>query len=167
MCVVKEINSCEKKIIITLTDQTIIESDWFEDEDKSREARATNRTVGETKVYNTLIQERGLTINDVDYWIIQRKREEDIVYISEHAMKRLRERNGWSKKTALRMMKKVYDNGIRMDKTKSSIRKWLASQIDVTAKGYYYIIYGQFAYLFNYNTLVTLINIPNQLRENV
>ena len=166
MCIVKEISVCEKKIVITLKNQEIIESDWFNDEDKNKEARATNRTVGETKVYNSLIQSEGLNINDVDYWIIKRKRENDIVYISEHAMQRLKERNGWNKKTSLRMMKKVFDNGVRMDNLSKNVKKWLLDQLEEAGKGYYYIVYGQFAYLFNYNTLVTLIHIPIQYTKS-
>lgn len=157
---------CEKKIIITLQNQKVIESGWFEDEDKNREAKATNRTVGESKVYNALIEQNGLGINDVDHWVLQRKREDGIIYISEHAMQRLWERNGWNRKTALRMIKKIYDNGIHMENVKKNVKKWLEAQLDMSAKGYYYIVYGQFAYLFNYNTLVTLIHIPNQLVTN-
>ena len=165
MCIVKEINACEKKIVITLNDQRVIESDWFEDDNKNREARATNRTIGETKVYNNILKEEGLSINDVDYWIIRRKRENDIVYISEHGMQRLKDRNGWNRKTSLRMMKRVFDNGLRMNELSKNVRKWLVGQLEETGRGYYFIVYGQFAYLFNYNTLVTLIHIPVQINR--
>lgn len=162
MCQVVDIKNCEKKVIITLKDGTEILSDWFQDVEALVDETAINRTVGEWEVYQDMIRSNDIDENQVSKWYIMRKREDDTIYISEHAMQRLKERNGWNKETAMRMLQKVYDKGKRGNEIKGYLSKWIKDKVANNNKGDYYILYGEFLYVFNYKTLVTVMNVPKK-----
>lgn len=164
MCQVADIKNCEKKVVITLTDGTEILSDWFKDIEAKIDESAVNRTVGERKVYEDMIRSYEIEESKIMKWYIMRKREEDTIYISEHAMQRLKERNGWNKETAMRMLKKVCDKGKRETEIKGYLSKWIKDKISNNNKGDYYILYGEYLYVFNYKTLVTVFNVPKKTK---
>lgn len=82
------------------------------------------------------------------------------IKISTHGYERLKERNGWSRKTADRMIKKIYINGEHPNDIKGFKKQWIEK------KGYYdsdykeYIIYGDYIYIFKNMVLITAYNIP-------
>ena len=46
------------------------------------------------------------------------ERNSKAIVISEHAYMRMKERNGWSRKAAARMIDKVYQKGLRPEQVK-------------------------------------------------
>lgn len=165
MCKVSELKKSERRLVIHLKNGEKIYSDWYEDDDTNRMPGAVNCTRMECEVYRELKKNNGLTDRDIKEFYISRKREGDTVYISDHAMERLKERNGWNKKTALRMIKKVYDNGTPAGDVKGYLVPWIKNKVQTSLRGDTYILYGLNLYVFNKNTLVTVLNVPN--RANV
>lgn len=90
------------------------------------------------------------------------------IIVSNHAEKRLKERAGLNKKASIRMAQKAFDNGITMSGDKGSFNKWLAY---IAHKGYdpkiysNIRIYGEFMYIFNGDTLVTVLDVPQQRKK--
>lgn len=88
--------------------------------------------------------------------------EQGTIYISSHAMSRLKERNGWSRKTSLRMLAKVYDDGIRFDAMNGRLARWINRKISNGYPGDEFVVYGEYLYIFNGNTLITVIKTPKK-----
>ena len=64
---------------------------------------------------------------DPSFWFNDIK-DNDNIYVTMHAAKRLKERTGWNKKAAARMLEKVQKYGIREDKF-TGLQKKLVFQI--------------------------------------
>ncbi|MCR4610575.1 MAG: hypothetical protein K5644_01630 [Lachnospiraceae bacterium] len=92
-------------------------------------------------------------------------REDTYVHISEHAYKRMKERNGWNRKTANRMIKRIYINGQRPDEVKGYIKIWIVHKLGQVRENDEYVLYGDYVYIFNNNVLVTSFRQP--CREKV
>ena len=88
--------------------------------------------------------------------------EEDAIYISEHSFKRLKERVGWNRKTAKRMMKRVYEQGIRPDDLKGYQSIWISQRADKFRDFDEIVLYGMHAYLFRERVLITVFHIPSR-----
>lgn len=157
MCKVRDIETCEKKVVIYLWNGNSISSEWFRDKERKNSYAEDRFTEAELIRYQQLIHENGIDSNDIEHWTIQRnKDEEDCIYISRHAFDRMRERNGWNKKTSLRMIKKVYDTGLNPDEVKGEYKSWIKER----AKKHPEVImkfYGQMLYIFDNKVLVTAI----------
>lgn len=162
MCNVSALKESEKKIHVVLKNGNVYSSEWYLDNDSCKKEGAINCTEKEYELYQNILSSHNITEQDVKEFYISRKRENDNVYISDHAMDRLKERNGWSRKTALRMIQKVYDNGARSGEIKGHIATWVKNKESFSTKGDYYILYGQNLYIFNHNTLVTVIHAPKK-----
>lgn len=89
---------------------------------------------------------------------------EEIV-ITEHAYLRMRQRNGWSKKTANRMIKRIYVNGLRPEELKGYKKKWIIYRKYNGSQNDEYVLYGDHVYIFNGNVLITSYQLP--CREQV
>lgn len=163
MCHVMDIKESEKKVVIR-TKTGNCSSEWFSDTDPVKCLNITDRTVKEDEEIRRLCEKNSLNSEDVVSWFILRKKEEETVYISEHAMKRIRERVGLNKSAALRMVKKVYDNGKNADDVKGYLSGWLRNSQIKSERGDKYLIYGEHLYVFDGNMLVTVINIPKKER---
>ncbi|MGN0240997.1 MAG: hypothetical protein ACI4CS_04845 [Candidatus Weimeria sp.] len=86
------------------------------------------------------------------------EREKDTIYISEHAMKRLRKRLGFNKSAAYRMTKKAFEKGITKDNANGYLKTWIESKVTRQGNGSDFRIYGQYAFIFDKNVLVTVYN---------
>ena len=96
------------------------------------------------------------------------KREVDkVIQISRHAEKRLRERNGLNKKSMQRIAERAFNNGLEHRDTTGNLRKWLLSLKDKRNNVNKIMIYGHQVYLFAGNILVTVFDVPGNLRKNV
>ena len=90
------------------------------------------------------------------------------VMLSKHAEKRLRERLNIGKKACIRIAQKAHDEGITMDGENGSLNKWLAY---TARKGHdsdrfsKVKIYGEYAYIFNGNMLITVYELPNRIKN--
>ncbi len=88
--------------------------------------------------------------------------------ISEHAYMRLKERNGWNRKASSRMINKVYQRGLRPEQVKGYLKSWINNKAEYEKDGNELILFGEKLYIFNGNTMLTVIPIPSNsylLRE--
>ena len=89
------------------------------------------------------------------------KKSEEIV-VTKHAYLRMKERNGWNKKAAMRMALRVYNDGIRHDKIKGYLKNWVNTKYEYRNAGDEYILYGDKLYIFNNRTMLTVLPTPNR-----
>lgn len=88
--------------------------------------------------------------------------------ISKHAEQRLKERNGLGKKSYNRIVEKAYDNGINHSQTKGNLNKWMSGLYNkYPRKGTEIKLYGDKAYIFVEQVLVTVLQIPNDIKKNM
>ena len=86
----------------------------------------------------------------------------DTIYISEHAFNRIKERVGLNRRSTMRMIHKVYDQGIRGEKVKGYINIWLKKKRRSSFQNEEVVLYGKFAYIFKNKILITVIPVPNR-----
>lgn len=89
------------------------------------------------------------------------------VKISKHAKKRMKKRCGFNKGTCKRMAEKAYVNGIKHNQTKGNLNKWITSLFFKNCKANNIRIYGDNAYIFCGETLVTVIPVPVNIKKNM
>lgn len=156
MCKVRDIEECEKKIFIYLKDGRCYATDWFSDDERKSYASARRRfTEKEQKYIEYTMKIYGVAEEEVERWVVSRnKSDEDCVYISHHAFDRMKQRNGWNKKTSLRMIKKVYDNGLTSAEAPAEYRTWLRKK-EKKEPETTYKLYGDMVYVFNNRVLIT------------
>lgn len=87
--------------------------------------------------------------------------------ISQHAHKRMKERCGFNKKSQERMARKAFDEGITHKQTKGRLNKWITSLFFKNCNANNIRIYGDMAYIFAEETLVTVIPVPVSLRKDL
>ena len=87
---------------------------------------------------------------------------EECLVISKHAYLRMKERNGWSKKTSTRMIRKVYQEGLRPEQIKGYLKGWVNNKADSSQEGNEFILFGEKLYVFNGNTMLTVLPIPSR-----
>ncbi len=95
-------------------------------------------------------------------------RNSSTIVISEHAYVRLKERNGWNRKAATRMIDKVYRRGLRPKQIKGYLKYWINRKAEYGVEGSEYVLFGEKLYIFMGNVMVTVIPIPSRsylLRE--
>ena len=91
------------------------------------------------------------------------KKDDDTIYISEHAMDRLRKRLGFNRSAAYRMTKKAYEKGITKDNIDGYLKTWIeAKTANSCNSGSDYRVYGQYVFIFNKNVLVTVYNMAQK-----
>lgn len=83
--------------------------------------------------------------------------------VSQHSEMRLKERCGFNKKSMNRMSDKAYKYGVTHSEVTGSLRKWMDKLYLSYGKSNNTRLYGDKAYLFNDNCLITVIQIPNNL----
>lgn len=86
--------------------------------------------------------------------------------VSMHAAERLKERCGLNKKSMQRMAQKAFDEGIRHSQTKGRLNKWVAGLYFNNPKAKNIRLYGDKAYIFCGEILVTVIQIPAGLMKD-
>lgn len=158
MCKVRNIEDCQKKMIIHTINGQEYASDWFTDEERKGSLARNRFTTAEQTRYDALVEDNGIDEDYISHWAIQRNKcDADCIYISRHAFERMRERNGWNRKTALRMVQRVYDTGLSPEDVHGPYRTWVRSQAkknpNVMLK-----FYGQMLYVFDNRILVTVIH---------
>ena len=82
--------------------------------------------------------------------------------ISRHAYTRMKERNGWNKKAASRMVQKVYTEGLRPEQVKGYLKGWINNKADYAKEGNELVLFGEKLYIFNGNTMLTVIPTPSR-----
>ncbi len=87
--------------------------------------------------------------------------------ISDHAKQRMKERCGFNKKSQGRMAKKALEQGITHKQTKGRLNKWVTSLYFKNRNANNIRIYGDNAYIFCGDTLVTVIPVPPRLKKDL
>lgn len=85
------------------------------------------------------------------------------IKITDHGYTRLKQRNGWGKKTADRMVHKVYREGLRYKDIKGYVKIWLKKRHNSEESDC--VVYGKNLYVFKDGNLVTTFHVPS--RETV
>lgn len=87
--------------------------------------------------------------------------------ISNNARQRMKERCGFNRKAQDRMVEKAFNDGITHNQTKGRLHKWVTSLFFKNCNANNIRLYGDNAYIFCGETLVTVIPIPNNIKNNV
>ena len=90
---------------------------------------------------------------------------EDKIEVSRHAYERLHERCGLSRKAATRMAEKAFYTGMKHSDTRGQINRWITSLYFNNKNANNIRLYGNFAYIFCNKILVTVLEIPNNLKN--
>lgn len=87
--------------------------------------------------------------------------------ITKHAEMRMKQRNGLNKKACSRMAQKALECGISHAQTKGRLNKWMTSLYFANKEANNIRLYGDKAYIFCGEVLVTVLQIPNDLRKDI
>ena len=91
----------------------------------------------------------------------------NMLKVSGHAYKRARERVRWSRNALNKMSVLAYTNGLRRYELKGKLRHFIDDLLIGSAKKPQIRIYGEVIYIFRNQTLVTLYQIPSELRKHL
>ena len=83
--------------------------------------------------------------------------------VTNHAKERIKERCGFNSKASERMAKKAFEEGIKHSQTKGNLNKWVTSLYFKNKKANNIRLYGDKAYIFYDDVLITVIQIPTNL----
>jgi hypothetical protein len=86
--------------------------------------------------------------------------------ITTHAYKRAKERMGLSKQAFDTMALKAFVTGKEAADCKGLLRKWLTDKMNTHGSSNIRI-YGNYAYVFAEYVLVTVLHIPNDLKQMI
>jgi len=87
--------------------------------------------------------------------------------VTNHAKQRAKERCGINNKSIERIAEKVLKQGITHNECTGQIRRWVDKLYLSEKKANNIRLYGDKAYLFNDNVLITILQIPNDLQNRV
>lgn len=148
MCKVSEIRDCDRTLIF-----------WSQGEKIHYPLPAGGRYMDEGDMVD-FISQNGYSSDADKKPIIVFDKQPDTVYISDHAMERLRKRLGFNKNAACRMTAKAFDNGLTREEATGYLRTWIDGKIEHMKinKNVDFRIYGQYAFLFSDNVLITVYN---------
>lgn len=89
------------------------------------------------------------------------------IVVTNHALRRLSERSGLSKIAGMRMAEKAFEEGVQHKETKGNLNKWVTSLYFVNKKANNIRLYGDKAFIFSDNILITVLQIPSKLVKEV
>lgn len=87
--------------------------------------------------------------------------------LTKHSIARLEQRCGVSKKNAHSIARRAFKRGITHAETHGNLHRFLDSLYLSQKKGTNMRIYGNAVYVFKEDTLITVINIPENLMNDV
>lgn len=86
--------------------------------------------------------------------------------ISIHARQRMKERCGFNRKAQERMAEKAFIEGITHKQTKGRLHKWVTSLFFKNTNANNIRLFGDNAFIFCGETLVTVIPVPGNLKKD-
>lgn len=91
-----------------------------------------------------------------------------MVGVTAHAKKRLKERCGVTKNSALKMAERAYNKGIAFENASTELKKYISSVYLCHGKTCNNIrIYGNMVYIFDNRTLITVYPIPGCIKNKM
>lgn len=87
--------------------------------------------------------------------------------VTHHAKDRLKERSGLNKKSVDRIAKKALEEGIPHKQTTGRLNKWITSLYFNNKAANNIRLYGDKAYIFSKETLITVLQIPPSLTKDL
>ena len=87
--------------------------------------------------------------------------------LTKHSMSRMNQRCGISKNNAHKIAKRAFRQGITHAETKGNLHRFLDSIYLSQKKGTNMRIWGNAVYVFRNDVLITVINIPDNLMNDV
>ncbi|MGN1023311.1 MAG: hypothetical protein ACI4OJ_07435 [Lachnospiraceae bacterium] len=107
-------------------------------------------------------REHGIDPSHIISCSISISRQKDTIYITEHAMKRMKQRAGWNRNAAVRMTKKAVEKGKSADEVTGRLGAWLRHKaLEEEGPGnWWYRVYGNFIFVFADQNLVTVFQRP-------
>ena len=151
MCKVNTFRNADKRMMVITKNGKKFYSRWYADNNSG------NEEIKE-QAYEDVLKIHKIKETDVARLVVNVNVEDkDTVFISEHAMIRMKERNGWTRKTSVRMVKKIYETGLDPKQMKGKRATWAMRHSSGNCDLRYY---GDFLYIFRDNILVTVIPEP-------
>lgn len=92
--------------------------------------------------------------------------KKSIMIITNHAYERAKERLGWTQKVLEKMSSKALSEGIRHSDTKGRLNKYITATYFSYKTANNIRIYGENVYLFDKDVLITVYQLPNNLRSH-
>lgn len=89
------------------------------------------------------------------------------IKVSRHAEKRMRERCGLNKRTVEKMAQRAFDKGISHSESCGRLSKWITSLYFKNKNANNIRIYGEMAYIFSDNVLITVFRVPNNILKDI
>lgn len=83
--------------------------------------------------------------------------------ITKHARQRMKQRCGTNKKATDRIAQIAFENGLKHNELTGNLKKWVDSLYFKKCTANQIRIYGDKAYLFGNDKLITVIQIPHNL----
>lgn len=87
--------------------------------------------------------------------------------VTKHAKERIKERCGLKEKSADRMAKIAYEKGLRHCDLTSNLKKWVDGLYFKNRAANQIRLYGDKAYIFQNEKLITVMQIPHNLIHEV
>lgn len=87
--------------------------------------------------------------------------------VSRHANQRIRERVGVGKSTVDKVAAKALERGVPHNKTKGRLNKWITEQYFYNERANNIRIYGEKAYIFRFEKLITVVPLPRDLAKDL
>ena len=167
MCKINKLSDAMQQVVAETVDGRIIKSLPYEDQEKA----LIGQTHKAQEMYLEMLEENNVSNKEIVKVYVVRVKEQDTVYISRHAFKRMKERNGWNRKASMRMVEKVVESGMRERDMEYKIRQWVKIKNAMRKKpdtDCEIILYGSYIYIFSKsdNTLLTSYSVPNSVVKN-
>ncbi len=83
--------------------------------------------------------------------------------VTKHAQRRMKQRCGVGKSSVKRLAKKVYDFGMTHSETSGNLKKWVDGLYFYNQTANQIRLYGDKAYIFHNQVLITVVQIPHNL----
>lgn len=87
--------------------------------------------------------------------------------VTKHAKQRMKERSGLKSKSIDRMAAVAYEKGLRHSDLTGNLKKWVDSLYFKNRAANQIRLYGDKAYIFQNEKLITVIQIPHNLVKEV
>ena len=87
--------------------------------------------------------------------------------VTKHAKQRMKQRCGLKEKSSDRIAKIAYEKGLRHSDLTGNLKKWVDKQYFYNRRANQIRLYGDKAYIFHNQNLITVIQIPHNLVKEV